>query len=588
MKDKSGITLVALVVTIILLIMLAGATLSYISSDDGILKQAISTSETTKITNLREAAVMIYNDKMSRKYLQRQEPKLSEVIEELKLQGYEIDEFVETEEVATGLKLSQNEITVAENDTEKVLVSIIMGKNENTRYRTLINSRFYEIKLKNKNIIIERLDNNNNKDNKISVSTDNPAIATATVNESEINVKGKNKGETFLKVSINDVNVSVKVKIKKLTQNVDNISDTNLMIDGGSFLKAKFTQENTSNEQEIVWSSSNPEIATVTQNGIVMCGTKTTTETGKKAIISCKGKNTRVQCVVESTAKIVFTNDSDENKTANGKHPSDTNPIIPAGYSAIDTKNAKWNLEGKQSDINKGLVIMDENGNNFVWVPVPNNVKGKNEDTVILNRYDTDTKYYKDVLEFKNISEFEKKIKNDYKSILECINKYKGFYIGRYETSINKDGVAQSIANIEAANSTNPNIKNWYKLYKIQTEFIKENENIISTMISGCQYDLMIDWMSRTGIAVNSENPEEKIVRNRTEKTGNNKYEDILNNIYDIYGCNYEWTLEADGMEKRVERGGNFDIKKSPDNREGRYPDNQNGQDSSRITLCMF
>lgn len=54
------------------------------------------------------------------------------------------------------------------------------------------------------------------------------------------------------------------------------------------------------------------------------------------------------------------------------------NPIIPDGFNKVETENASWELDenGDIKDWNNGLVIEDENGNQFVWIPVDiNNLK---------------------------------------------------------------------------------------------------------------------------------------------------------------------------------------------------------------------
>ena len=60
-------------------------------------------------------------------------------------------------------------------------------------------------------------------------------------------------------------------------------------------------------------------------------------------------------------------------------------------------------------------------------------------------------------------------------------------------------------------------------------------------MIWGSQYDAMLNWMKKQGEAVEKENDEKT---NTSKKTGNNP-NDIIRNIYDIYGCHGDWTLSA-------------------------------------------
>ena len=57
-----------------------------------------------------------------------------------------------------------------------------------------------------------------------------------------------------------------------------------------------------------------------------------------------------------------------------------TREKIPEGFSPVDVDDAKWGNEGEEpteESINKGLVIQDESGNQFVWVPVEKDQKIK-------------------------------------------------------------------------------------------------------------------------------------------------------------------------------------------------------------------
>lgn len=84
-------------------------------------------------------------------------------------------------------------------------------------------------------------------------------------------------------------------------------------------------------------------------------------------------------------------------------------PPIPKGFRHIE---GMWNT---------GFVIKDQHGNEFVWVPV--GYLNKNDATQALKRYYDSNTYKK--------SETE-----EYNKILESIKKYQGFYIGRYEASL--------------------------------------------------------------------------------------------------------------------------------------------------------
>ena len=55
MKSNKGITLVALVITIIVLLILAGVSISLVVGDNGVLTQAKTSSDSTKISQMKEA-----------------------------------------------------------------------------------------------------------------------------------------------------------------------------------------------------------------------------------------------------------------------------------------------------------------------------------------------------------------------------------------------------------------------------------------------------------------------------------------------------------------------------------------------------
>lgn len=76
------------------------------------------------------------------------------------------------------------------------------------------------------------------------------------------------------------------------------------------------------------------------------------------------------------------------------------------------------------------------------------------------------------------------------------------------------------------------------------------DKKIKSNMIWGSQYDAIMRWMYYNGIKVKETFEEEK---NKTEITGKEE-KDILNNIYDLSGCHYEWTIESCETTGRVLR----------------------------------
>lgn len=54
------------------------------------------------------------------------------------------------------------------------------------------------------------------------------------------------------------------------------------------------------------------------------------------------------------------------------------NPIVPEGFTKVETDTASWEeVNGKPKGWDKGLVIKDNIGNEFVWVPFKENINLK-------------------------------------------------------------------------------------------------------------------------------------------------------------------------------------------------------------------
>ena len=303
---------------------------------------------------------------------------------------------------------------------------------------------------------------------------------------------------------------------------------------------------------------------------------------------------------------------ADANGTINGKEAGTNNPIIPKGYTPIDAGDAKWGNGSSaptQNSVDHGLVIRDDAGNEWVWVPVEASTLssmyvtsndgialsgdvgvttkmytktttiGRTGDTKKLSRstpnttdyrepdlvtdFDKDARNYKTILGFESAKAMSEFFVNDYAKMISSIKKYGGFYIGRYELS--NEGVQKGKATLGD--------KNWYELYKKCTE-LNVSDKVESKMIWGIQWDLTCDFISKKG--------EQKSIKNSitwgnydnstgnaaamdgtTQKYGSKQvtgYSEYwkANNIYDLAGNCYEWTQEAEDAWYRALRGGSY------------------------------
>ena len=157
----------------------------------------------------------------------------------------------------------------------------------------------------------------------------------------------------------------------------------------------------------------------------------------------------------------------------------------------------------------------------------------------------------------------------DYDNMIKSVIKYGGFYIGRYETSEN----GETVASTRGTETTRPMAnKKWYELYNKQKAFSKTNSltAVQSSMVWGSQYDAMLNWAiegedaAKVTVTTNAihDNSTDGAYRPGTQTVEGKK--DKINNIYDLEGNVFEWTLEAYNTGDRVLRGGNSNNSYSP------------------------
>ena len=96
MRNKKGITLIALVITIIVLLILAGVSISMISGDDGIVNKASSAKEKTRASTIIDKIGLTVSENQIAESLGETVVTKEELIQEFLEEG-----LLTTEEVAT-------------------------------------------------------------------------------------------------------------------------------------------------------------------------------------------------------------------------------------------------------------------------------------------------------------------------------------------------------------------------------------------------------------------------------------------------------------------------------------------------------
>ena len=126
-KKQQGITLIALAVTIIVMLILAGVTIAALTSENGIINQASKVKETSKVAKTEEEAKLEYSNLILEKQMEGhgEETELSDVIGKLEENGYETTEkdgknYIKIGEYYYEIKLENEQVSIAREKTEGI------------------------------------------------------------------------------------------------------------------------------------------------------------------------------------------------------------------------------------------------------------------------------------------------------------------------------------------------------------------------------------------------------------------------------------------------------------------------------------
>ncbi len=276
---------------------------------------------------------------------------------------------------------------------------------------------------------------------------------------------------------------------------------------------------------------------------------------------------------------------------------------LPDGYEISD--------EEGENTIEEGLVIKDSNGNEFVWIPVSgefedtySSASNYSEPTELTGRYGTTNVTYdsQGILDYLYGTDFynyetDFAYSTHYAEMVASVNKYGGFYIGRYETTIddnNKIGSAYNTTVLtvdDKIEQSNNKYTRWYGLYYAErnSDVTGNGEYVQTNMIWGQQWDAMIEYFDNNEIDYSAfgTSTQGEVVKSGQSTNSDEKY-DIIYNIYDLRTNCYDWTAEAYGtLYYRTHRGGSYSTNYSASHSYVYYPSRSYGDISSRLTLYI-
>ena len=619
LKINKGITLIALVITIIVLLILAGVTIATLTGDNGILTKAQNAKEKNAQKTVEEQINLAVQASRINEGLVIDKDILEQ---ELTNNGIEITKS-ENDELPWTVKKDGYVYTISKNGEvkEKEGIAITTGDIEILKGST-----------KGKKVSAQIL---SGETGTIKwESTGNITISATEGNEITVNVNSNaNAGDTATitaridgKTYQDSINVKIVTQVTSVTAEKIEVS----IGDKKKIEKITATPENAEGIEVTSYVSQDTTKVTVDEK----TGEVTGVQEGETTVtISAKGKLSGAVVTGTCSVKVTKLDHSEvvvPTITATGnlankpniKEVRQGNIPIPQGYNYI------------KGDKIGGAVITDaasgkeKEGNEFVWVPVdtlsnmavPTSGTDANRNTNyrgVLYNWNTDatgnTAYdwsadstsYREPANSssdstsKNSSWTSTLYQEEYNKMIKSVSQYGGFYVGRYEMSLNSETKnAESKYGATSATAESTSAKQWYGLYNKAKTYAPENasQKVVSSMIWGSQYDAMLKWMKGNKINVTSSSPTDLSIgttsRNTTRVTGgaNNGQtvsKDKLSNIYDLLGNSSEWTQEAYVTDSRVYRGGYYDGSIAPSYRFYNNSTFTNSYGGSRLTLYI-
>ena len=273
---------------------------------------------------------------------------------------------------------------------------------------------------------------------------------------------------------------------------------------------------------------------------------------------------------------------------------------IPAGYYYVGGTKAKGLvISDEKADAGKYKTVTDGNipqteliGNQWVWVPVetpsslyttvdagvklsgstgvkttkytnseiisgitrvlPGSTDYREPDIVPNSGYDN-AKYA--TAGFSSLANMAETMVREYEEMIASLEKYKGFYIGRYELTANGEKTG--------ATQTCENGVNWYRLYANCKKWAKEGSKVKTRMIWGLQWDATCNWLANSDprYSIKDSSTWGNYKNNTADGHGTKQNTGFseswkANNIYDFAGNCHEFTQEANLTRSRAFRGG--------------------------------
>ena len=250
---------------------------------------------------------------------------------------------------------------------------------------------------------------------------------------------------------------------------------------------------------------------------------------------------------------------SNEQETVSPEAPNNAELVLYTdqnGDSAYIPADFNVSEKADEQTIRTGLVVIGPDGSEFVWIPTTDTPLAVREFGSYFSGGTIDAYY--DETEYES-----------YQKMLASVEKYGGFYIGRYEASKGEDGLPASKRITESEPGTI-----WVRFSPQETVGVcdalyADNDTVQGFFPWGINWDTTLQWLVDSGdkqiSEINADSTSWGNYSNDSFSDGargnyTGAWEEAkANNIYDLAGNNWEWTRERCGSNY-VMRGGGYSL----------------------------
>ena len=225
MKNK-GITLIALVITIVILLILAGITINSLTNS-GLLGKAQESTKISEIKEIEEAARISYMERQMEEVVGGEQVTIAGVISDLREKGYKIKEITGEANSITGIALSEENVTVKRNTEKTVTYTLIYSEETTVRYFVEVQGKDYEILFDNGNITV------NTEETKVGEISKEPEVTVTSSDSTTIEANKTEEGKIVL--TAKDKIGNVEITIKEINSNVTKTFTVNIVLESLSF-----------------------------------------------------------------------------------------------------------------------------------------------------------------------------------------------------------------------------------------------------------------------------------------------------------------------------------------------------------------